>query len=29
VISVRRDMLSAETFREDGSPLDSFVITKP
>lgn len=29
VISVRRDMLSAETFREDGTPVDSFVITKP
>jgi hypothetical protein len=29
VIRIRRDMLSAQTFREDGSPLDEFVITKP
>jgi 3',5'-cyclic AMP phosphodiesterase CpdA len=29
LVSVRRDLLSSESFRDDGSPLDSFVITRP
>ena len=29
VISIRRDSLAAETFRDDGSLLDEFIIAKP
>jgi len=29
VVSFRRDLMSAETFRDDGAPLDSFLISKP
>ena len=29
VMSIRRDLLSSESFRRDGSPLDAFTISKP